>query len=249
MKNAFIFFLVLATVPALCQDSDSANTFQTGFYVSVMAAGASSSVDDLNQQLRAAGQLPVGESLIGTSVGFTTRFADQNSYGAVRLSTLMGAEEDADTNQKTRLSVWELTSMGHYDLVSNFNWLVYPYLGIGAVYHRLVVSSLTSGGTFQGSLAQLNDDEVVQKRYGSDGLSIFGELGGGVERVLKLSGSDMYIGISGGYRLARPEVWSLEGLKAFDSAFSTTGWIFEFKLRFEQRPNAERPRGLFRFFQ
>ena len=81
----------------------------------------------------------------------------------------------------------ELASFGHYDLVANDKWLVYPYLGVGVNYARLTVSSMVSNANFQTSLANPGIEEVVQRRYAPDGLMLFGELGAGVERVIKLS--------------------------------------------------------------
>lgn len=249
MKKLLILTFLLLSFSAFAQKRDSTNMIKTGFYVNVMTVSASSALDDLNQQLRAAGQLPVTAGLFGVSAGFTSRFADQNSYGAARLSLLTTADEDPNENQATQLTVWELSVMGHYDLLPNPNWLVYPYLGIGTSYARLAVSSVEPGNNFQNSLSNPGDDEIMQKKYGA--LMIFGELGGGIERILRFSNTDAYLGISGGYRLSTDEPWSLNNVKAFDNAsFNTNGWMFEFKFRVEMnpKPGEEAPRGLYKFF-
>ena len=240
--------LVLAQQP----EADSVNTIKTGFYLSVASAGATSSIDDLNAQLRAAGQLPVTEGLVGGSIGITNRFADQNSYSVSRLSMLATTDEEANSNQKTRLIVGEIVVSGHYDVITNPHWLLYPYLGFGISYGRLTVSSIVPNNRFQNSLRNPGDDEIAQKKYGTDGLMIFGELGGGVERVLKLPGLDLYLGISGGYRLSNDRSWTLNGVKTFyDTSFDTRGWTFEFKFRFESNPASGQSasRGLFEFFK
>ena len=252
MRNLLIFAFLLSPFFTFAQEKDSTNTIKTGFYLSVTAAGAPSALDDLNRQLRAAGQLPVTDGLIGGSIGITSRFADQNSYSVTRLSMLVATDEEPDSDQDTRLMVWELAIFGHYDLIANPNWLVYPYLGLGYNYGRLTISSVAPDNNFQNSLSNPGDDEIVQKKYGTDGLMLFGELGGGVERVLRLPGSDVYVGMSGGYRLSTSNSWTLGGIKTFDDAsFTTQGWMFEFKFRFEVNPASqqEASRGLFKFFK
>ena len=244
-----IFFVLLLSHLVAAQSSDSA-TFKTGSYVSLMVRGAQS-LSDLNEQLRAAGHAPLTEALIGFSVGVTNRFAAQNSYSAGRFSGSFAADDLTDDGRRTTLTVWELATVGHYDVVASLKWLVYPYLGIGSNYARLSVSTIEPGGSFQNSLTNLGSPEVVQKKYGSDGLMIFGELGGGIERLLSFPGSDVYVGLSGGYRLSTDRSWVLAGVKSFDSSFSTQGWTFELKFRFEAAPerSPEARRGLFKFFK
>ena len=243
--------LVLLLLPffTMAQPSDSA-VFKTGAYSSVTISGARQ-LASLNQQLRAAGHAPLTEALVGFSLGVTNRFADQNSYTTSRLSWLATADDNANDSRQTTLSVWELASFAHYDVVANPKWLAYPYLGFGTNYARLVVSNAELGGSFQNSLNNLGTPEVVQKKYGSEALMLFGELGGGVERVLKLQGTDLYIGLSGGYRLSTERAWVLQGVKSFASSFGTQGWMAELKFRFETNPerNPEVRRGIFRFFE
>ena len=195
--------------------------------------------------------MPVLDAFIGFSMGFTSRFADQNSYTGARLSLLGAGDTETESNQQTRLWVAELGSFSFYDLVANPNWLVGPYLGFGFSYARLAVSSVESNIGFQGSLANPASVEVATKRYGTDGLMLFGELGAGVERVLKLNGVDFYVGLSGGYRLSARNAWVLDDTKPFDADFGMQGWTFEFKYRFEARPDRmdRSARGLMRFFK
>ena len=244
---ALMFFLL--SFRTMAQEQDSA-IFKTGVYFSMTINGARG-LTDLNEQLRAAGHVPLVEALIGASLGVTNRFADQNSYSATRVSLLISSDDALDNSRSTNLLVWEFANFAQYDLIANPKWLVYPYLGTGLNYARLTVSNADPGGSFQNSLNNLATPEVVQKKYGSDGLMLFGELGGGVERVLKLPGSDVYVGLSGGYRLATDRSWVLDGVKAFNESFSTQGWTFELKFRFEANPeeNPEVRRGLFKFFQ
>lgn len=129
-------------------------------------------------------------------------------------------------------------------------WLVYPYLGVGVNYAWLTVSSVVSNVNFQTSLANPGIEEVEQRRYRTDGLMLFGELGVGVERVLKLADADLYIGLSGGYRVSTSNGWVLKGVKFYDASFSTQGWVIELKFRAEEQSNRPRTnRGLFKFFK
>ena len=244
-------FIVLLLIPGwtIAQQQDSA-TFRTGTYVSSTVSGARS-LTYLNQQLQTAGHVPLLEALVGVAVGVTKRFADQNSYQAARVSILVSADDALDNSRSTSLLVAELGSFTYYDLIANPKWLAYPYLGIGVNYGRLTVSAIEPNSNFQTSLNNLGDDEVIQKRYGSDGLMLFGELGGGVERVLTLQGTDLYLGLSGGYRISTKRSWVLKGVKTYGDAFSTQGWTFELKVRLEMNPNytPKVSRGLLRFFK
>ena len=248
MKICISIILLLLSGHIMAQQADS-TTFKTGSYVSFTVNDARS-LTDLNRQLQAAGHAPIVEALIGITLGVTNRFADQNSYSASRLSLLVASDDALDDSRKTTLLVWELAGFGHYDLITNPKWLAYPYLGTGVNYGRLMVSAIEPTGNFQNSLNNLGNNEVVQKRYGSDGLMLFGELGAGVERVLTLQNSDLYIGLSGGYRLSTDRSWALSGVKTFDASFSTQGWMFEVKTRAEVRPErtSKVSRGLFKFF-
>lgn len=249
MKKLFLVTL-LFPFSLLAQENDSTNALKYGGYVSFNALGARD-LSNLNNQLRAAGQLPVTNTFVGFSLGFTSRFADQNSYSGARLSVYGSGDTETESNQQTRLWVAELSSFSFYDLVANPSWLVGPYLGFGFSYARLAVSSVENNLNFQSSLANLAIVEVVTKRYGTDGLQLFGELGAGAERLLKLNGMDFYVGLSGGYRLSTRDAWMLDSTKAFDADFGTQGWTLELKLRFEARPDrmTRSARGLIRFFK
>ena len=249
MKKLLLITL-LFPLSLLAQENDSTNVLKYSGYVSFNALGARD-LSNLNDQLRAAGQLPITNTLVGFSLGFTSRFADQNSYTGARLSLHGSGDTETESNQQTRLWVAELGSFSFYDLVANPNWLVGPYLNYGFSYARLAVSSVENNLNFQSSLANPASVEVVTKRYGTDGLLLFGELGAGAERVLKLNGVDFYIGLSGGYRLSTRDAWMLDSTKAFDADFGTQGWTFELKYRFEPRPDRmdRSARGLIRFFK
>jgi hypothetical protein len=246
----FLIATLLLPISLFAQPADSTNTLKYGGYVGINVLGVRD-LSNLNNQLRAAGQLPAEGPAVGFSVGLTSRFADQNSYNVTRLSLFGASDAATGDNRQTRLWVAELGGFTHYDLVSNPNWLVAPYLGLGFNYARLAVSSVESNVGFQASLSNPASPEVAKKRYGSDGLMLFGELGAGVERVLKLNGVDFYVGLSGGYRLSTRRAWTLDDAKVFDAEFGTQGWAFELKYRFEARPDRmdRRARGLIRFFK
>ena len=219
MKKLLLITL-LFPLSLLAQENDSTNVLKYGGYVSFNALGARD-LSNLNDQLRAAGQLPITNTLVGFSLGFTSRFADQNSYTGARLSLHGSGDIETESNQQTRLWVAELGSFSFYDLVANPKWLVGPYLNYGFSYARLAVSSVENNLNFQSSLANPASVEVVTKRYGTDGLLLFGELGAGAERVLKLNGVDFYIGLSGGYtayRRAMPGCWTVPKLLTLTSA-------------------------------
>ena len=249
MKKLLIAALLLLPLWLLAQEKDSTNTLVTGSYASTTVA-FSNRLSALNRQLRTAGQLPLSEALIGVSLGVTNRFADQNSYQSTRLSLLTTRDESSNSNQDTHLILGELSFFGNFDVVASPRWLVYPYIGAGVNYARLTVSSVVSNANFQTSLANPGIQEVDQKRYGTDGLMLFGELGLGVERSIKLSDGVVFVGLSGGYRLSTSNSWVLKGVKFYDASFNTQGWVIELKLRAEEHSDSNgRNRGLFKFFK
>ncbi len=248
MKKLLLITLLLP-LSLLAQEKDSIPPLKTGFYAS-STVSFPSRLSALNRQLQAANQLPLTEALIGISFGVTNRFEDQNSYSSSRLSFFTTEDNDFNSNQDTQLIMGELASFGHYDLVANDKWLVYPYLGVGVNYARLTVSSVVSNANFQTSLANPGIEEVVQRRYHTDGLMLFGELGAGVERVIKLSDGVLFVGLSGGYRLSTSKSWVLRDVKFYDASFSTQGWIVQLIIRAEEHPEGNRrSRGLFKFFK
>ncbi len=248
MKKLLLIALLLP-LSLLAQKRDSIPPLKTGFYAS-SAVCFLSRLSTLNRQLQLANQLPLTEAMIGVSFGVTNRFEDQNSYGSSRLSFFTTEDNNFDSNQDTQLILGELAGFGHYDLVANDKWLVYPYLGVGVNYARLTVSSVVSNANFQTSLANPGIEEVVQRRYGTDGLMLFGELGAGIERAIELSDGLLFLGLSGGYRLSTSKSWVLKDVKFYDASFSTRGWVVQLIIRAEERSDGNRSgRGLFKFFK
>ena len=248
MKKLLLIALLLP-LTLLAQERDSIPPLKTGFYAST-ALSFPSRLSALNRQLEAANQLSLTEVLIGINLGVTNRFADQNSYASSRLGFFTTEDNDFNSNRDTQLILGELASFGHYDLVGNDNWLVYPYLGLGVNYARLTVSSVVSNASFSTSLANPGIEEVVQRRYHTDGLMLFGELGVGVERVIKLRYGVLFVGLSGGYRLSTSRGWTLKDVKIYDDSFSTQGWIVQLIIRSEEQSDGTRgSRGLFQFFK
>ena len=246
MRILFFLPLLLMSSFAFSQENDSTK-IRFGTFVSVYNLYPTA-LTDLNQQLDAAQRLDLNDNILGVSFGFTQRFADQNSYLASRF-TFFSATDLEDSDDHTRLRVWEFSATGHYDLIANDNWLGYPYLGVGANIAGLTLLTQTPD-SFQSSLNS-PASETLRQQYTTD-LMLFADLGLGVERVLRFSEANIYLGISGGYRLSLGEPWSLDNLRYFtESDFSTQGWLFEIKLRSEiaDPENRQNSRGLFRFFQ
>ena len=250
MKYLLAFTLLLLPFLALAQSSDSTTRIITGVYASPTVYGARA-LTSLNQQLQTAGHAPLIEALIGMTLGTTHRFADQNSYGASHLRWLVGTDDDLDNRRSTVMSVWELGGFGYYDLIPHPKWLVYPSLGVGFSYARLTVSNIEPAASFQSSLSTLGDAEVVQKKYSTGGIMIFGELGAGVERQFSGRTLDWYLGLGGGYRLSTQQPWMLSGVKLYDETFNTQGWTAELKIRIEMHPDQPQKvsRGIYRYFQ
>lgn len=247
MTKHFFIVLLLCPFTTLAQEQDSTNTLRFGTYLSLYLAYPQA-LSELNQQLRDAQRLDLNDNIVGGTFGFTQRFADQNSYLVTRFGfySLTDAE---DSDDHTRLNVWEASVTGHYDLVPDQNWLVYPYLGLGFNLANLKLLTQTPT-TFAASLATPNSGQLEQN-FRTDLISFF-DVGLGVERALRFPQTTVYFGASGGYRLSFSEPWNVDNLRYFtETDFSMQGLIVEFKLRTELTgpPNQRKQRGLFRFFQ
>jgi len=247
MRKLLYLPLLFTVVSVYAQEKDSTKNLRFGTYTSIYNLYPNA-LENLNQQLRSNERLDLSDNIQGVSVGFTQRFEDQNSYLALR-SSFFSATDMEDSDDHTRLRIWELSATSHYDVVPNQNWLAYPYLGIGANIANLVLLTQTPS-SFENSLGNPVTTSLRQQ-YKTD-LTLFADLGAGVERALRFPEATVYLGVSGGYRLSFSEPWSLDNLRYFtESEFSTQGWLFEIKLRSEiaDSENRQNSRGLFKFFQ
>jgi hypothetical protein len=242
----FCLTILLLGSSAYAQEADSTQ-LRFGTFISFYNLYPDG-LSELNQQLDAAERLDLNDNILGVSLGFTQRFADQNSYLATKFS-FFSATDMEDSDDHTRLRIWEISTTGHYDLIANDNWLGYPYLGVGANIASLTMLTQTPG-SFQSSLSS-PASELQRQQYVTD-LMLFANLGMGIERALRFPEATLYLGFNGGYRFSFSEPWSLDSLRYFtETDFSTQGWMFEIKLRSEitdpkSRQNA---RGMFQFFQ
>ncbi len=250
-------FLLLATLcysESVAQSFDTTNSARSGFYLSVI--GQDVDLDNLNRELEQAGIPRLTSGLVGTSMGFTNRFRDQNSYGNTQLSLLSTFDDGGNAESDARLTLWKISFAGQYDVIPSEKWLVYPYLQFGTNLAQLRVSSTTNVSSFQGSLSNLNEPDELVKRY-SSGLFISGGLGAGVERRFTFPGTIEFIGLSAGYEVSPRSEWQTNGANYIltnSPSFRTNGWVFELRFRLEYDPTTltdreRQPRGLFKFFQ
>lgn len=245
--------MYLCSFATFAQESNTVETKKSpkyGLYLGI--SGQLPDLSDLNASLVRSELAPLDLGAVGVSVGYTGRNADQNSYASFELSYLGTTDNYLNPNLKSKLEIWQFSITGHYDVITNKNWLLYPYLSLGLNGARLTVSQIYGDSTFTSSLSNLYDPEVEQKKYYA-AAPIFGELGLGVERKITLPGVDFFIGVSGGYNLSPTAYWGLENLKYYSDnpGFSTTGWSFEVIYRFEV--NNVKPKkeswNLYRFFK
>lgn len=84
--RSFFFCLafVLPGLAAYAQEADSTE-LRFGTFISVYSLYPPA-LTDLNRQLDAAERLDLRDNILGVSLGFTQRFADQNSYLATRFT-------------------------------------------------------------------------------------------------------------------------------------------------------------------
>jgi len=247
MRNLLCLALLFLAFTAYSQENDSINKLHFGTYFSVYTLNPKA-LTDLNQQLKAADRLDLNDNIVGISFGFTQRFANQNSYMATKLN-FFSATDMEDSDDHTRLRVWEFSTTSHYDLLPNQNWLAYPLLGLGLNVAQLNLLQQTPAN-FQNSLA-IAGSGVQRQKYTTD-LMLFADLGVGAERALRFPEASLFLGVSGGYRFSFSEPWNIDNLRYFtETEFSTQGWFFEIKFRSEiadpEKSNASR--GLFQFFQ
>jgi hypothetical protein len=251
MKKLLCFPLLLLSLFAYAQEEDeNTGKFRFGTYLGVLISYPGA-LDELNRQLRDAQRLDVPSQITGVSLGFSQRFADQNSYIAPRLSYFQATDMN-DSEDHTRLSIWEFSVTSHYDLIPDKKWLAYPYLGLGLNHARLDLVLVTEADDFASSLQNIGQG-AERERYVSHGVMSFIDIGLGAERALHfVDDVRVYLGVSGGYRLSFSEPWSIDGLRQFSGTnFSTQGWLLEIKLRSELVDPGRRSkkRGLIKHFQ
>lgn len=247
MKRYTFLPLLSLFFAAHAQEADSSQNFQFGTYLSFSNLYPDALLQ-LNQQLRSAQRLDLRDDILGVNFGFTQRFADQNSYLTTRLG-FFSMTDTEDSDDHTRLNLWELSAIGHYDVIPNHNWLAYPYIGLGFNVASLNLLTQTPS-TFEASLST-PDDGLLRQKYRA-GLMTFADLGLGLERALRFTDVTLFIGAKGGYRFSFSEPWNIDGLRYFtETEFSTQGWMFELVLRSElaDPQNSRNKRGLFEFFQ
>ncbi len=244
--------LCLLQRQALAQEDDSVKTAYksvSGFYLGI--AGRFMDVSALNDNLIRNGLAPLESGIVGFSLGFTGRRPTQNSYASFELSYLGTADDGTRSSLESKLELFQLSITGHYDVIANESWLLYPYLSIGWDWGKLTVSQIYGDSTFNSSLSTLNDPEVVQNKYHAVAPKL--ELGLGVERRIRLPMTDLFVGISGGYTLSPRSYWTLKAVKSYSDSptLNNTGWGF--KLFFRVEPNNVKPKkepwSLYRFFK
>lgn len=196
-------------------------------------------IDDLNTQLEAAGQLPLSSAILGVSLGYTLGSLDKNTYSSVRLSYMVGSDDDYEEEfRATRFGLWQLSLDAHYDIIKNFDWLLYPYVSFGTNWASLTVSQVNADVTFQQSLGNLSFAEVSEKKYSANFL-LFAEVGVGVERKIVVTGQECFVGLSGGYSLSQSDAWTISTIyqPTEAPAFNINGLSFALKFRFELQKN------------
>lgn len=253
-KKQLIFLLLIVSFDALdsvAQVNDTSRVWRHGVYFSFPVQIVN--LDDLNQDLAQRGLAELVPSMVGFTIGFSSRHREQNSYGLTKLSYLTTFDDEDDESEHVRINLWKMSFQGHYDVLPNKNWLAYPYLGLGLGLAFLNVTELNIP---QSPLLGFPSDSYSLWKYYSD-ILVNGSFGVGLERKFLLPGSTGYIGISGGYELSSQSDWKLRDTNYSPSTsptFRTSGWIFELKLRFELdlstlTEKEKQPRGLFKFFQ
>ncbi|WPP49004.1 hypothetical protein [Catalinimonas niigatensis] len=235
MKKILFWLCLGCQFQAYAQEDDVKKVY--GFYFSIPSKVLL--IDELNNQLRASNQLPLSPAILGASLGYTLRSSNKNTYSSVRLSYLLGGDDDYEEELKaTRFGLWQLSFDAHYDVIKNPDWLFYPYFNVGTNWATLNVSQINADFTFQQSLGNLSYAEVNEKKYRASFL-LFAELGVGVERKIGISGQDCFVGLSGGYSFSQSEAWTFASIQQYADApaFNINGLSFEVKFRFELQKN------------
>ncbi len=198
LKIYLIFTLTLLTLSAFPQSDTTKQKRKIGFYSDV--SGIRGNFSELNSTLSQLGYPELQNYYIGPSYGITLRDRNKNSYSFIKFSFLLSLSAGPFDNSRTkdaRLRNWELSIGRNFDLVKHPKWLIYPFFGEGIGYGELTVYGNLLQQSFSNSASNLTSP--ISKTWSS--FYIYFNAGVGIERRLRIGGSDFYIGLSGGYRL------------------------------------------------
>lgn len=179
--------------------------------------------------------------LTGVSLGLFIHPINKDSY----LSSKYGfyfSEPPLDKTQtkSAALRRFESQMQWNYDLVKSRQWLVYPYLGFGYGYSRLILVD----GINQPFNSSLTNPPIARRRYSK--MDIFGSAGVGMERRFRFDiGIDLYVGLHGGYRFSQNLDLQTSSFPAYFRGLETS-----FRIRIERWKNIiAKKREMFKRFQ
>jgi hypothetical protein len=203
-----------------------------GFYSDV--SGIFGNFSNLNNAIAPQGYPAVRNMYSGVSYGYSIRKTDKRSYTSFSFSFLYTNPSPLYDNSRTndvRLRMFEFKETYYYNLVKEEHWLAYPYLGLGFGLSNLTLySNLNQQSSFATSISNLSNP--TSKTW--TGPYLYLHIGVGVERRLRISIYDFYLGLGGGYRLSTNTKFYEPYQNYSDSpTVHMSGLEWNFRIRFE----------------
>ncbi|MBY0434494.1 MAG: hypothetical protein K2U26_10325 [Cyclobacteriaceae bacterium] len=224
-------FYALGQVDSATHKVDSVRRARIGFYADNVFLNPDFGA--LNNVLVQQGFAGIKERLIGASFGYSFRpVSSKDSYTTLKVSFVTTGNMASNASSKVAgIQLFEFSSATHYDLITSPKWLVYPYGGFGFQFGTLsLVDNTFTQNSFASSISNLNSTNS-KSLYS---LSVFANLGGGVERRLRIGYYDFYVGLSGGYRVSTNSRFR-ELYQNYTDApvVRLSGFEWNFRIRFE----------------
>jgi hypothetical protein len=227
---------ILVGLPALAQ-LDTANVKKKRLLIGFMSGSNNIAGDfsNMNAIIGPAGYPTLKSTFSAFRVGITSRREGNSSYGYVRYSMVnYGSylQSNHAANKETTFKGWEVDFGATINLVKSQKWILGPYYNIGGgVVHITLLDSINKVPTFPAMVGYLH--YPLEKKLSAT--YFFIALGGTIERRLRISSYDFYLGLGAGYRLAGDSGFAPDNIYYTDTPNVNLGGVeFNFLIRFER---------------
>jgi len=228
MTRALTVLLILFLSFQGYTQNDTISSQKKGFIFE--SSSRNMNFSSLNELLSISGFPRIDNNVIGFSLGRTYRFSDMNSYGSGVITFLETESSNSEGDSKSAvIRMLELAAEMHWVVSKSPKWFIYPYYGFGISASKLKLTEKITNLTFEESISDLSANKENSREYYSEYPLLFANLGIGIDRKIKISSIDYYLGLSLGYRLSTKSNWGYAG----SPSINYNGFEFKLKVRFE----------------
>ncbi len=229
-KTILFFSLFVFSFAAFGQsDSVTRKKIVKGFYAGNTLLYTNYS--KLNSVIGTLGYPIYNLSFAGVSYGITRRQLDRKSYLVTKVSYLFSSPlaDNQFLTKNSKISMFEVSLMGNYDLINHPQWMLYPFFGEGIGYSTFTLYDNLVKQSFVASAANLSSP--TSKTWSS--AYLYFNAGLGVERKFKVWIYDFSVGLSSGYRLTLSKFSENNPSYSEDAPIGLSGVEWNFRIRFE----------------